>query len=417
MPPYDDIIQPGNTYNPYNPATVRVPGTRRTLSRPLPVRGEILTIPASSPADTPHPASDRQPDDTLTIIAIAIAVYVLSDVFHEGVGHGGACLLVGGRPLVLSTVHFDCTAGGRIVAAGGTVANLVLGVVCWLWSRHTRAPRARYFLWLAMTVNFFEVGGYFLFSGVGNIGDWADVIAGLQPAWSWRVGLTLLGAATYMAFVWFALIGLRPFLADSTAERVYRARRLCLVPYLSGGILSCVAGLFNPVGMILVAISAAASSLGGTSGLAWMWQLLRAPRPVSQSPPVAPIARSNAWIVAGVVLAVVFIGVLGRGISFDPALERRAARPFVRPALRTAGGMNAAPTTTVRICVPVSFAPVSSAPSPLPRLLCSRLQRCRLQRRRLQGGRCGLCGRAATASSRGRKPVSKPMRGRNAHTW
>ena len=30
------------------------------------------------------------------------------------------------------------------------------------------------------------------------------------------------------------------------------------------------AGLFNPVGMKLVLISAAAGSLGGTSGLAWL---------------------------------------------------------------------------------------------------------------------------------------------------
>jgi hypothetical protein len=271
-----------------------------------------------SAANTPHPVTDRQQDDRLTIIAIAVAVYVLSDVFHEGVGHGGACLLVGARPLVLSTVHFDCTAGGRIVAAGGTVANLVLGVVCWLWSRQVRAPRARYFLWLAMTVNLFEAGGYFLFSGVGNIGDWADVIAGLQPAWVWRIGLTLLGAASYYAFVWFGLIELRPFLGDSTAERVDRARRLCVVAYLTGGILSCVAGLLNPVGMMLVAISAAASSLGGTSGLAWMWQLLRSPSWGTQSPPLPALARSNAWIAVGVVLALVFIGVLGRGVSFGP---------------------------------------------------------------------------------------------------
>jgi len=41
-------------------------------------------------------------DDALTIAAIAIVVYIVAGVIHEGVGHGGACLLAGGRVLVIS---------------------------------------------------------------------------------------------------------------------------------------------------------------------------------------------------------------------------------------------------------------------------------------------------------------------------
>jgi hypothetical protein len=44
-----------------------------------------------------------------------------------------------------------------------------------------------------MTFNLFEAGGYFLFSGIGNIGDWAAVVAGWRPAWAWRVALVALG--------------------------------------------------------------------------------------------------------------------------------------------------------------------------------------------------------------------------------
>jgi hypothetical protein len=49
--------------------------------------------------DTPRsPSIDR-----LTLIAIAAVAYVLANIAHEGVGHGGSCLLLGGQPVALST--------------------------------------------------------------------------------------------------------------------------------------------------------------------------------------------------------------------------------------------------------------------------------------------------------------------------
>ncbi|MGH9865409.1 MAG: hypothetical protein ACRD4H_08370, partial [Candidatus Acidiferrales bacterium] len=176
--------------------------------------------------------------------------------------------------------------------------------------------RLRYFLWLLMTINLLEFGGYFLFSGVGNIGDWAAVIQGLQPAWFWRVGLAILGITSYLVCVWIALWEMRPFLGAEWPERLRRARRFNWVAYVTGGILMCIAGLLNPVGMILVAISAAAASFGGTSGLAWMGMLLRGPRIPSSTLQMPPLTRSWAWIISGGVLAILFIAILGPGVKF-----------------------------------------------------------------------------------------------------
>ena len=270
--------------------------------------------------ESPTPASESTrggSPDTSTIVAIAIAATVIADVLHEGAGHGGACLLSGGHPLALSTVHFDCDNNGRLVAAGGTIANFVAGLFFWFASRSvTRSTNLRYFLWLSMTLNFFGAGGYFLFSGVGNIGDWADVIAGFQPAWLWRIGLTLLGVGSYGLFMWIALLEMRPFLPRAGPDRWMRARKLSLVPYFTDGILSCLAGLFNPVGMILVAISAAAASFGGASGLCWMWNWLKGSRIPPGSFEMGPLIRSRGWIVAASILAAVFVVVLGPGLKF-----------------------------------------------------------------------------------------------------
>jgi hypothetical protein len=255
--------------------------------------------------------------DRWTVVAIAIIATVCADVIHEGLGHGGACLLTGGHPLALSTVHFECEGEGIFVAAGGTIANFVAGVIFWSLSRLvTRATRLRYFLWLSMTINLYGTGGYFLFSGVGNIGDWAVVIQGLQPAWIWRVGLTVVGVVSYMFFMWISLLEMRPFIGADPMGRVARARSLTLAPYFADGILSCIAGLFNPVGMILVAISAAAASFGGGSGLAWMHQWLRGPRIASTAFQMPPLSRSYVWIIFAAILAICFVAILGPGVKF-----------------------------------------------------------------------------------------------------
>lgn len=252
-----------------------------------------------------------------TIIAISIVASVIGNLLHEGVGHGGACLLTGGHARVLSTVHFECSQDSRFISAGGTLVNCIAGFVCWLALRlvNQTHSRLRYFLWLLMTGNLLSAGGYFMFSGIGNFGDWADVIRGFSPAWLWRVGLTLLGVVSYLSAVWLALRELRPFLSEHDWRRG-GAKDLTIVPYLAGGVLSTVAGILNPVSWILVPLSAAAASFGGTSGMAWMTQCLGtrfAPKIPTQP---FDLPRSRPWIIAALIAATLFIGVLGRGVRF-----------------------------------------------------------------------------------------------------
>lgn len=267
---------------------------------------------------------ERPRHDPFTIVAIALLAYVIGDVLHEAVGHGGACLLVGGRALVLSTVHFDCDNhavgdfGVRFIAAGGTLVNLCAGVLVVMLRRRAAAASGAvaWFLWLLMAVNLLSGTGYFLFSGVGGIGDWVDVVRGIGRAWVTRLGLTLLGGVTYWLVVLHALRALDPFLSGDGEARVRSATRLTLPAYLAGGILSCIAGLLNPVGMILVAISAAAASFGGTSGLAWMPQLLHGERAAVSGGTPLLVSRSWGWIAFGAVAAAVFVLVLGPGVRF-----------------------------------------------------------------------------------------------------
>jgi hypothetical protein len=160
--------------------------------------------------------------DLFTIAAIAMVATVIADFIHEGLGHGGMCAATGGQPLVLSTVHFECSADTRLVAAGGTLASLIFGALFFVAERAVRQTASwRYFFWLLMTFNLFDAGGYFLFSGVGIS------VIGLR-LWgngSRRVGLIALGTVTYFfLFVPLCLRELRPFLGRDERIRVHLSR-------------------------------------------------------------------------------------------------------------------------------------------------------------------------------------------------
>ena len=261
------------------------------------------------------------PADALTVAGIAIVAYVLATVLHEGAGHGGACLLVGGKALVVSTVYMECSADTRLVTAGGTIMNVIAGAVCFALGRVAArtSPFLKYFLWLSMTVNLFLAAGYLAFSGIDGFGDWALFIRGFNPQWAWRAGMTIVGAATYLLVAWLSLLELRPLIGSDPERRFVRAKRLSNIPYVTGGILACVAGALNPQGWILVALSAAASTFGGTSGLLWMIAWLKGGRiPLGAEPEPEPIRRSWPCIATAAILAVAFIVVLGPGVRFAP---------------------------------------------------------------------------------------------------
>jgi len=259
----------------------------------------------------------------VAIAAVAIVVYAIANVAHEG-SHGVACILVGGRPVALSAIYFDCDEAGvapgvlKWIPASGTLVNFALAGAALLVLRSLKraASTHRYFWWLFMTVNALQAAGYWLFSGVANIGDWAMVIDGLGPHWLWRVGLGLIGAIAYFAVIRFSLQELGVFLAPGQ-DRVQQARRLTLVPYLVGGALYVTAGLLNPLSLALVLVSAAAASFGGTSAMAWMFNLVDLPR-WSSAEAVEPFspALSRPWMAGALLSAVGFITVLGPSVTF-----------------------------------------------------------------------------------------------------
>jgi hypothetical protein len=266
--------------------------------------------------------------DLVTVVAIAVLAYTIANVVHEGLGHGGAALLLGARPTMLNAIFFNydestvSRTAQRLISAGGSVANLLVGLPSLALAPRMRSTRWRYFLWLFAAVNILTAFGYLLYSGIGGIGDWYRVIEGFTPAILFRAGLTVAGAVLYFIVAPKLLMPpLDPFLGQDPAVRERRARTLSLIPYFAGGVALILAGILNPLGWMLVLISAAAASFGGTSLLAWYPAIPRAPEPGTSEPPLG-IERSIGWIVAAAVVLFFFALVLGPGIGVDPVAQR-----------------------------------------------------------------------------------------------
>jgi len=254
-------------------------------------------------------------DDRLTLIAISALACILQDVLHEGLGHGLTAWLSGGHQFTLSTVALQCDIETRWISANGTLANLLFAGIFWLLLLKPQRyrPSTRYFLVLALAGNLFTGTGYFLFSGVTNFGDWAAVIRGLQPHWVWQLGLVVVGVVSYYASM--LLVGAQLNAFRGQDESSQRLRRLCWTPYFTDGILAGLGGLLNPAGLFYVIASALPSTLGANAGLLSLPVIMRR-WSRSQEPQVGPIERNTAWIATGAVAGLLFIFVLGRGISW-----------------------------------------------------------------------------------------------------
>ena len=276
--------------------------------------GSHMPSISTSAVASQHERRAPTADDTLSICAISIVAGILTNVLHEGVGHGLTALLTGANSGVLTTVAWSSAFDSRLVEAGGTLVNLAAALVFWLALRSAKLASilTRYFLLITCAFNLFTGTGYFFFSGVTNFGDWAGVISGLHPQRLWRALLVVVGAASYYFAARVVGIGLVCHVGVLRNQQG-RLRKLTVVPYFSAIVLASVAGSLNPLGMQLLWRSALPATAGGQSGLLWLQYYV--PKGTESKRGSEQIGRSYVWIGVAAVLAFVYVVVLGRGIT------------------------------------------------------------------------------------------------------
>ncbi|WP_266169216.1 hypothetical protein [Dyella subtropica] len=252
--------------------------------------------------------------DPWTMVGLVLLLLPLLTMAHELLGHALTCVASGHRPSELGAYYIECPStegwATRIVSMAGTGMDVLLAVLAYLAWRRVERPLLRLMLWIVFAVTGMVAAGYWMFSGVTNLGDWGpDVGGGIGPLpwpWLWRVGLFVIGLYAYKRVI---LISIRMLIAmlggGDQARRVQR--HIAMTVYVVGGVGALVVSLFNPHGMVITLTSAIASTFGGLAGMFNVAYFPRCDLPVQDF----YIGRHNALVAVGVLVTLAFAAILG----------------------------------------------------------------------------------------------------------
>jgi hypothetical protein len=248
-------------------------------------------------------------DNLATLIAIGLLAYASADIAHHVVGHGGACLALGGRIASLSSIFVDCTVRGATVDLAGPFANLLLGsaalAAAYRIPQHAGAA-AKLFVSLVAGFNLFWFFLQLVFSAATRTDDWAWAMHQFHVGAPVRYGLIVLGAIGYLAAIRVVASPLAGF-----ARPQGRIWRLVLTAWLTGGIFACTTAVFDPAAAAAILHHAAPQSFGLAIGLLFV-PVRAARRPA----PTAPaIGFSLPWLLAAAAIAAFSILALGPGFA------------------------------------------------------------------------------------------------------
>lgn len=246
--------------------------------------------------------SEHDRDDLLTLLSVGALAYLTADVAHHLIGHGGACVALGGAVQSITSTRAFCTVTGAAVDVAGPLANLVLGLASLAALRLAgTGPLARLVLIQTAGFNLFWFAAQLVFSAAARTDDWNELLRVSQPPVLWRVAAVLAGVTIYGA----SLLALRRSASPLGAARTARAM---LWAWLAGGAVALTTGLRDPAGGASLVQHALPQALLLPLGLIFL-------RPPEVSSALPPIARQPWLILAAGAAVVGSILVLGPGLT------------------------------------------------------------------------------------------------------
>ena len=254
-------------------------------------------------------AADRK-DSLATIAAIGLLAYASADVTHHALGHGAACLALGGRIISLSSNYVNCSLRGAAIDLGGPLANLMIGLVAMLAVRlATHASSAtRLFYILAAAFNLMWLALQLAFSAATRTDDWAWAMHQFHATEPVRYGMIAIGALAYVLIVRACAVQLAPF-----AHPRARARTIALTAWLTAGAIACATAAFDHNAGPTLLRHVVEQSLGLSIGL--LFVPARAARAASPDGVEPVLAFSITWAAAAAIVGAASIILLGPGIA------------------------------------------------------------------------------------------------------
>ena len=250
-------------------------------------------------------------NDWLTVAAIGLLAMCVVTFDHEALGHGGACVALHGRILVLSSSIFRCDRYSPLIDAAGPMTNILCGLIA-LAVRLIVPPRLiklRLFLVLVTAFSFFWEGGYLIHAMHHQNGDLYSV-----ARW-WLGTVTLferwLGAALGLAlYLLSARLTARALLALWPQAKM--ARSVARTAWLSAAIGAALAA-FAYTGGLNGDLQGALLEIGVASFPLLFIPFRKQPPPNGNS--VAVIVRSYPVTILALAVYALFVATLGRGLT------------------------------------------------------------------------------------------------------
>jgi hypothetical protein len=249
-------------------------------------------------------------DNVATVGAIGLLAYVFADIAHHALGHGAACLALGGRIRSLSSVYVDCSLTGAAIDLAGPFANLVIGLAAVLGMCIVRrtSSAARLFFILAAAFNLLWFELQLVFSAATGTDDWAWAIQEFHIGEPVRYAMIAVGAVLYVLTVRFIGSQMSPF-----AYPRARARIIVGTAWLTAGAVACATAAFDHHAAAAILRHAAPQSLLLSVGL--LLVPARAARLASSDDAATAVTWSVRWILVAMCIGAASLTFLGPGFA------------------------------------------------------------------------------------------------------
>lgn len=197
----------------------------------------------------------------LTYCGLAISAFVVADIAHEILGHGGACLASGGEITVLSSSLFRCSPPQAIVDAAGPIASFAVAATAAIGLKMpVETGYRRSFLAFLFAIAGFWFAGQLMVTAISNTDDWSFVLRALatRDSWPfWRLVMGIVGVILYVIIL------------RRVGPEIPTGRPL-IAAYVAVGITACVSAAFYSSDLLASLWQAALESFGASIGLLYL---------------------------------------------------------------------------------------------------------------------------------------------------
>lgn len=269
--------------------------------------------------------------DIFTLIAISIIAWSIANFLHEVIGHAGSAALMGipVRAVSTTTIYIEWSqiksaAEIQIIHAAGAGLNLLSGMIALLYLRSEmiKDSATRYFLWLFSTVSFIIVTFNLISLPLIGGGDWSVIIQETNNQAMWKA--IIIGVGVILTIAGYAL-PMRYWLPDMRGHRK-TLLNITVIPVLTMIIVQSLSLIESPFSRLPPENNhLLASVFAYLHFVLWviLVNILPVPRSTRRVESIS-LPRSNIYLSIGLIVGVLFIGILGPGLGpleQDPRLR------------------------------------------------------------------------------------------------